>query len=645
MEPARERKTKQPKKTAPKPSSRSLRAGKVKPADPFELIRWLAHCQQDPRKAVAELVQNSLDAGARTVDLIRRREKGVNVLAIADDGSGVIPELPREEALAYIATHIGHSRKRSLTPEQRRELMTQGQYGIGLLGFWCIGKHLVMRSTVGGEPACELHLHAEDPHYEVLKSRGRLLTATGTEVLVRDIKPEVIRLLTARKLSDYLAMELRGQIMERGVRITIHDKIARGLAQKVFAVKPTQFPGTRIAQATELQVPGHRPARLELYVVAASDTHLNVALAAAGTIVVEDLTRLDPEWFTGTALSSGRICGVIDFPDLEVSPGARRGVAAGPAVDALLLALGDLLPILEAQLCAEDQRRLQDVEQRQLKRLRRAFLAVRKRAPEFEFFDVSAGHGKGQEPPAVADATEPPAGQALGEQPVQAGATESNNGDVGHDVDVDVDVDADRDAHEPRSLFAPGPLDRLEIRPVRTRVEILGRRKLRALPLDADGRRVPLSVAVDWHVGSGPGSLERLGTDGSSVVFAAGEDEGVTELQATATDGNIIVEASATVETVLGMGDHLDALGIPTPAFVDDPAGSWRSRLRGGTWEVNRSHNDFQEASQNDRRQLRYLSSLLAKEVVLRSFFTPQSERPLEQMVRLLTILDSSLQA
>jgi hypothetical protein len=67
--------------------------------------------------------------------------------------------------------------------------------------------------------------------------------------------------------------------------------------------------------------------------------------------------------------------------------------------------------------------------------------------------------------------------------------------------------------------------------------------------------------------------------------------------------------------------------------------------LRGGTWEVNRSHNDFQEASQNDRRQLRYLSSLLAKEVVLRSFFTPQSERPLEQMVRLLTILDSSLQA
>jgi hypothetical protein len=124
------------------------------------------------------------------------------------------------------------------------------------------------------------------------------------------------------------------------------------------------------------------------------------------------------------------------------------------------------LPILEAQLCAEDQRRLQDVEQRQLKRLRRAFLAVRKRAPEFEFFDVSAGHGKGQEPPAVADATEPPAGQALGEQPVQAGATESNNGDVGHDVDVDVGVDGGLfvvEAFEEKLYLASRNLPRVEV--------------------------------------------------------------------------------------------------------------------------------------------------------------------------------------
>jgi hypothetical protein len=35
---------------------------KLKPADPFDLIRCPARSQSDPRKAVAELVQNSVDA-------------------------------------------------------------------------------------------------------------------------------------------------------------------------------------------------------------------------------------------------------------------------------------------------------------------------------------------------------------------------------------------------------------------------------------------------------------------------------------------------------------------------------------------------------------------------------------------------------
>lgn len=39
----------------------------LRPADPFDLIRWLARSQSDPRKAVAEFVQNSIDAQARHV--------------------------------------------------------------------------------------------------------------------------------------------------------------------------------------------------------------------------------------------------------------------------------------------------------------------------------------------------------------------------------------------------------------------------------------------------------------------------------------------------------------------------------------------------------------------------------------------------
>ena len=119
-----------------RPARSDVRTGRLRAADPFELIRWLARSQTDPRKALAELVQNSLDAQARTVTITRVRERGLATLRVLDDGEGVIPELARPEALAYVATHIGHSRKRNLTPEQRRELLLQGQYGIGLLGFW-----------------------------------------------------------------------------------------------------------------------------------------------------------------------------------------------------------------------------------------------------------------------------------------------------------------------------------------------------------------------------------------------------------------------------------------------------------------------------------------------------------------------------
>src|SRR5258706_1922002 len=92
---------------------------KLQPADPFDLIRWLARTQSDPRKAVAELVQNSIDAHARSVTIERRRVKGQPALVIRDDGEGVLPHLGREEALRYLGTHIWHSHKLGLSPAER----------------------------------------------------------------------------------------------------------------------------------------------------------------------------------------------------------------------------------------------------------------------------------------------------------------------------------------------------------------------------------------------------------------------------------------------------------------------------------------------------------------------------------------------
>lgn len=92
----------------------------LRPADPFDLIRWLARSQSDPRKAVAELVQNSIDAGAKHATVERRRLQGRPALVIRDDGEGVLPALGREDALRFIASNIGASQKRNVSAEEHQ---------------------------------------------------------------------------------------------------------------------------------------------------------------------------------------------------------------------------------------------------------------------------------------------------------------------------------------------------------------------------------------------------------------------------------------------------------------------------------------------------------------------------------------------
>src|SRR5580704_13823574 len=141
---------------------------RLKPADPFELIRWLARSQSDPRKAVAELVQNSLDAGAAVVTVRRYRVRGTFCLAITDDGEGVLPEMERREALEYLATHVGHSRKMGLDPATRTQHVIAGKYGVGLLGFWSIGKVLELRTRVAGSKLMALRLQEDSARAEIL---------------------------------------------------------------------------------------------------------------------------------------------------------------------------------------------------------------------------------------------------------------------------------------------------------------------------------------------------------------------------------------------------------------------------------------------------------------------------------------------
>jgi ribosomal protein S18 acetylase RimI-like enzyme len=196
----------------------------LKPADPFELIRWLARTQSDPRKAVAELVQNSLDAGAKHVTVHRLTQRGQATLVIRDDGEGVVPELSREEALRYLASHVGHSRKMGLDAAERARRVVAGKYGVGLLGFWAIGKVLELRTRVAGSDFLALRLEEDSPRADIAPLPLRTdLPATFTEAAVLGVHPAAQRLLSGRRLSDYLAAELRGQLLAHAVELVVHD--------------------------------------------------------------------------------------------------------------------------------------------------------------------------------------------------------------------------------------------------------------------------------------------------------------------------------------------------------------------------------------------------------------------------------------
>jgi hypothetical protein len=603
--------------------------GKLRAADPFELIRWLARSQPDPRKALAELVQNSIDAGARRIEISRLRERGVTALHIADDGEGVIPELAREEALTYIATHIGHSRKRNLTPQERRELMLQGKYGIGLLGFWAIGQVLEMRSQLPGQPPFLLRLFEDSPRYEIERARGRLAFAErSTEVIVRGLHRPAFVSLSARRIADYLAAELRGQLLARDVGVLVRDRIARGRAPKVIEVQPTRFSGQPLDLPAELPVHGYAPLRIELYLAPVAETAARVAISSGGTTVYDDVCELEIADFRRPPWSDGRLTGLLEFPDFEVSPSTRRGVIPNQAAVAFADALRRLEPAVAAQLREADARSAAALDADVLRQLERAFRDIPRLAPEYDFFAVRAhgfgASGAGARGDIVRD---PAAGEPT---PAIGAALPTAHPDGG-------------EPQEPPSLLPAGPLAMVQIVPAATRVERLGERHLRVEAHDALGTLIRRPLDVDWTVDGTLGHLDA--PRGMAVVFHAGAETGTAIVRASAREGAVAATAEASVKIVeASPADEARRAGIPEPLFVDDAAGNWRSRMRGERWEVNRAHPDFAGAAETPRRKLRYLAALLAKEVVLHSFPQPLLGPALERLVEVLTLTERRLE-
>jgi signal transduction histidine kinase len=66
-----------------------MNTGKLRIGNNWNAITIIALSQNNPMKAIAEFVENSIDAGAKTVTVVRGREKGEHYLKVIDDGAGI----------------------------------------------------------------------------------------------------------------------------------------------------------------------------------------------------------------------------------------------------------------------------------------------------------------------------------------------------------------------------------------------------------------------------------------------------------------------------------------------------------------------------------------------------------------------------
>jgi hypothetical protein len=604
-----------PSRTAKPRESGNLRIG-----DHWNAITIIALSQSNPLKAVAELVENSIDAGARSIVITRGKEKGQHYLRVSDDGEGVRRNADGEPDFHYVATHVCDSIKRRLKTQGRQGL--QGEFGIGLLSFWTLGEDLFLTSAADDGRVFQMHLRKGDPSYRITQ-RATLFADRGTEVLIRGILPG-IKNFSGEKIQWYLASELRDRIRHSGVSIRVVDRTARA----EFKVEPRQFEG-RLLHELEGCLPSQSEVYAELYLHAHSAAN-TVSLYRSGTRVLENIAEL--EAFARTPWTSGYVQGIIDAPYLNLTPGTRLGVIH----DEALARLADELATLEARLAkivenqqrAEEERASRDVLRSVQGALKEALLALP--AEEYDWFDLHRGEGK-RRPRTLAEAV--PGEAARAEQPA---------------VEVAGGPYAEPEEAQRQFFEFAGPLFSVMISPTSGVVEVGGTRPLRAVARDRARRAVEADLIHAWKILEGEGTLAPV--DGEMATFQAGSEPGLARVEVVVTQGAIECRAEAQITVTASLvsrtgGADTTYQGIPGYTYHKAAGELWRSRFDAdrNLVVINNGHRDFVYAARNKTLKLRYICRLFAKELVLKNFVGIPQDQLLERLLELTLYTEENL--
>ncbi len=620
------------------PHNDDSESGKLKLGDHWNAITIIALSQNNPLKAIAEFVENSIDAGAKNVTIVRGKHKSEHYLKIVDDGHGI-------KDFRYVATHIGDSIKREL--KRKGEQGLQGEFGIGLLSFWTVGETCTLTSADEQGVGRSMKLVKGNPSYAI-RDAGTLIGRTGTELLISPILAGV-RVLSGDKIQNFLASELRDRIAKSGVRIRILDHSSR----RELIVEPRKFKGRLIHQLPEPRCP-FGDVYLELYFVDPSQDS-SVGLYKQGTRVLSDLVKLDA--FDRAPWNSRQIEGIVDASFLQLTPGTRDGVIMDEAFDSMRVALE---PVEEALLLLlEEQRKAEEDEASRhiLNRVTRAFREAFLRLPSEEYGWLAARTRESRRPlPETGAQTtgapgSPDSGLTQSEDgltPADANAgNEQGLGDAAFGEYLPEPLDQ-QDGQ--KSFFDfPGPLHKLIISPASSVLGVSERKKLKAIARDRAGRTVDSDVLLEWRILEGGGSLE--GVDSVYAEYLAPSEPCVVsiELRATQNDELRVANALITVTAELiqrsGGAGGASRRGLPGYTYRKAPGELWRSRYdeEQSIIFINNAHADFVYASRHAMTKLRYITRLFTKELVLANFPEASKEEILERMVELSLYTEENL--
>ncbi len=567
---------------------------RLKLGDQGAAILTIQSTQSDPQKALAELIENSIDAHAKNITILRHRHNGKVEIIISDDGEGVKAGTDGNSDMDRIPTEICKSFKKQLDEHLREGI--QGEFAIGLLGFAAIGENLEMISKTLDSPRNKyLKLKAGSLKYDSgisLKS----IKISGTEVRIWPVRDNIQQRLTAEKLNKYLGEELRERIRQSKVKLIVENNVGRRV---VIEVKPQEYKGDKITSISKVKTPTGN-IYFKLYVTQQGEEG-KVSVYRRGTKIIDNITEIQD--LNCEPWNNSLLEGMIDSRFINVPPATRRGIVPDEHLEELIEAVKSqgkqIIEILNEAI----QQREREMSRDLIKSLRDAFQDIMKElSNEYNWFNSKGG--------------------------INILKPGTRSGTTGGKFKIHL---------------ASGPLEYITITPKVSQIEPNEKKRFFVKAWTLNDELIPIGVNYNWAIK--PTTLGSIEINNDECIFTAGFNEGEVKISVYASLENKKTQESIDV-LILAKTSKQTSGGFPIPKGIYMPSENWRSRWNEAvnTMEYNTGHQDYQKAEKKGKKTiLRYMGFLYAKQLVLHNFKASGEDSVMERMIEVISRLENRI--